>query len=64
MEFDLVKRCKEILEWHQTGYLAVDGELRRFADSLENIPEKYRLDIAERKTSEEAMQYIIILSTM
>lgn len=58
MADDLKQRCQEILNWKRTGRL-VDGAVRRLAASRTEIPEHYRLDIAEKQTADEAMQFVI-----
>ncbi len=55
---DLAIRCREVLDWKRTGLL-VDGELRRLASGMADIPERYRLDLAEKRTADEAMQFVI-----
>lgn len=54
---NLAVRCREFLDWKNTGLL-VDGEQRKLAASLENIPNVYRLTIAENQTATEAMQEV------
>lgn len=58
---DLAKRCQEILDWKHSGLL-VDGELRKLAAALENVPDTYRLLVAENQTATEAMQEIVRLA--
>lgn len=55
---DLGARCREVLEWHRTGLLIGNGALRRLAASLSEVPEKYRLDVAEKITADEAMRLV------
>lgn len=50
--------CQEILDWHRTGLL-VDGEVRKLAASLTDIPENYRLSVAEKRIADAAMMYVI-----
>lgn len=56
---DLVARCREVLEWHRTGLLLQGGALHRLAGRLTNIPEIYRLSVAEKQTADEAMAAIV-----
>lgn len=50
--------CQEILDWHKTGFL-IDGEVRKLAASLTEIPENYRLAVAEKRIADAAMLYVI-----
>jgi hypothetical protein len=51
---DLRQRCREILEWQQTGIL-VDGALRKLAASRPEVPSHLRLTVAQNATEVEAM---------
>lgn len=55
---DLANRCREVLEWQRTGLLLQGGALYRLAATLTNIPEHYRLNLAEKQTADEAMRFI------
>lgn len=62
---DLVKRCKELLEWNRTGLLAGGngGAIRELAAKLEaQIGSNYALSLAESQTKEEAMREVVRLA--
>lgn len=58
---DLAERCREILEWKNTGLLqgGAGGKLRAYAASLTDVPEDYRLAVAEKNTGDEAMRFVV-----
>lgn len=58
---NLAERCAEILEWRKTGYLhgGEGGVLRKYAETLTDIPEHSRINIAEHHTILEAMRYVV-----
>ena len=58
---DLAARCREILEWNATGLLhgGAGGALRAYAETLTDIPEYYRLTLAQKKTEDEAMRFVV-----
>jgi hypothetical protein len=55
-ESNLVDRCKETIEWQKTGILKGDA-LKNLAETIPNRP--YRLQLAEKKTWEEAMLFVL-----
>lgn len=55
---DLKKRCEEVLDWHRTGLL-IDGALRELAARMPSAHEHERLRIAENRTADEAMRFVI-----
>lgn len=54
----LAERCREIREWHRTGLLC-DGEIRKLAERMPVAMEHAKLHLAETKTAEEAMDFVI-----
>lgn len=58
---DLAERCREILEWNATGLLngGAGGKLRAYAESLTDIPEHYRLTLAQKKTEDDALRFVV-----
>jgi hypothetical protein len=62
---DLAARCREILEWNATGLLhgGEGGALRAYAETLTDIPENYRLTLAQKKTEDEAMRFVVERAT-
>jgi hypothetical protein len=60
---ELVQRCKEILEWRDTGLLnkGTGGALRAYAEQLTNegIDEVNALGVAESRTVSEALKELV-----
>lgn len=59
LDNDLVERCKELLDWKNTGFLneGKGGAIRKLAKSLDHIPQIDRLRAAERITIDEALKF-------
>jgi len=55
---DLVERCREILQWQNTGVLS-GMKLRELAKTLQ-APEHTQLMLAEKMTANEAMNYVLL----
>lgn len=51
--------CQEILDWHATGLLTTDGELRKYAAQLVKIPDTHKLPVAENSVATMAMHFVI-----
>lgn len=64
---DLVERCKELVEWRNTGLLhnGSGGSLRAYADRLavSGIGDHYALSVAESNTASEAMKELVRLAS-
>lgn len=65
--FDLVQRCRELLEWSRTGLLhgGSGGQIRVLTEKLraKGIPDSADLSVAELTTRDEAMAELVRLST-
>jgi hypothetical protein len=57
---DLVERCRELIDWKDTGTLKGEA-LRNLAKCQQEIgiPEYQALPVAEYKTAREAMEFVI-----
>lgn len=60
---DLIQRCRELVEWRNTGLLhkGSGGALRAYAERLEKdgISDAYALGVAESNTASEAMKELV-----
>jgi len=56
----LVQRCRELLDWSQTGLLNGGGVVRDLAARLEaKVGETYALRVAEDQTKDDAMRAVV-----